>query len=680
MNSFLRVWPYVWPYRYRLLVSIFFGWLVAVFWGLNLTAAYPIVKVLLQGQSLAVYVDEEIVKAETELKQHNDELKRVEQRLAKFEEKENTTDEVVKLLQEQSTEQSKISTASSSLWMMNYAKSYIIPWLPEDQFDTFAVLLSILLFATMIKVAFLYIQDILVGSVVELTIMGIRKRCFRNALALDYQTLHMKGTAELMSRFTYDMSVLSNGLNLLGGKVIREPLKAMTCLFLAFCVSWQLTTLSLLMMPIAGFIFYRIGRKLKQASHRLMDVMSRIYKTLEETFSSLKIVIAFNGARLHRKQFHEENKLYFAKSMKLLRIDSLTSPLTEVLGYLAACMALLPGAYLVLRNTTQIWDIPLATHPMDIAKLSLLYVLLAGILDPARKLTRLFTKVKRASAAADRIFTLIDSEPLIHEPDQPKSLPVKFNLIDFRNVSFTYATRQNDGTPRPAALDHATATVRAGEVIAVVGENGSGKSTLVNLLPRFYDPNDGNVLIDGLDIREVRQRELRNRIGVVTQETFLLDTTIEENIRYGRPSSSRTDILKAAEQAHVSAFLDQLPDGIHTAVGQKGQKLSGGQRQRIALARAILRDPDILILDEATSAIDSQSERLIHQTLREFVNGRTTFIITHVVNQSILELITRTIVMENGRIIASGSHDELLEACAIYRKLFQQQATEKKAA
>jgi subfamily B ATP-binding cassette protein MsbA len=308
---------------------------------------------------------------------------------------------------------------------------------------------------------------------------------------------------------------------------------------------------------------------------------------------------------------------------------------------------------------------------MDIAQLSVLYALLAGVSDPVRKLSSVYARLKKSAAAADRIFGLMDKQTLVREPVTPVELPRHKDSIEFRKIAFTYASTASHA--RPCVLDEVSLKVAAGEVVAVVGENGSGKSTLVNLLPRFYDPDGGAVLIDGRDIRDCRLRDLRRQVGVVTQETLLFDETIYDNIRYGKPQASRQEIERAAEQAHVTQFLDQLPEGFATPVGEKGSRLSGGQRQRISLARAILRDPSILILDEATSAIDSQSEYLIHKTLAEFVKGRTTFIITHSVTQSILDLVTRIAVMEQGQLRACGTHAELLESCAAYQRLYRMQ-------
>lgn len=665
MNNLIRALPFLWPHRRKLYLSVVFAILVAMLWGANLSVAYPVLQVLLRDQTLSESIDEKIAEVQAEVDKKSANLERIDEQAATAE-REKDVDQ----LRDQARQSRHLSSASRELWLLTWLKNNVVPWLPEDKFNVLAWLMVALLVATVLKGFCTFVQQVLVGSVAELTVMGIRKECFRRALALDYQTVSMTGTPDLMARFTHDMTVLAHGVTLVGGKVIQEPLKAVACLSIAFYVNWRLTLLSLLMAPVIGVVFYRIGRLLKHASRRLMEHMSRIYKTLEETFDGFKVVVAFNAAQQHRRRFHEENKRYYAKALKIVKLDALTSPAMETLGMFVAFLALMPGAYLVLRDTTSIWGIRLSSGPMGIEDLGTLYVLLAGVIDPARKLSTTYSKVKRASAAADRVFAFIDRQSLVKQSTHPVALPRHSQSIVFRNVDFSYATFEDVEVARPAALQDVTLEFAAGEVVAVVGENGSGKSTLVNLIPRYYDPSRGAVLIDGIDIREVRLKELRGQIGVVTQETLLFDDTIYENIRYGKPSATRREIEQAARHAHVTQFVEQLPDKFETCVGEKGGRLSGGQRQRIALARAILRDPSILILDEATSAIDVQSERLIHETLCRFVRGRTTFLITHSVRPSLLEFVTQIVVMERGRPIAVGPHDVLIQSCPIYQRLF----------
>lgn len=677
-GSLNRVLPYIWPHRKPVMLSFVFAVLVAVLWGLNLSVAFPVVKVLLEGQSLSQYVATEITSAEAKRADKSEQLAKIEARIAALTEKRDAASrtELVALYKDQASAQAHITEASRKLFAMSLIRSYALPWLPEDKFDLLALILVVLLVATALKGVCIFVQDVLVGAVIERTVMDLRKTAFRKTLALDYQTVAMDGTPELMSRFTNDMNMLAYGLQLLGGKVVREPLKAIACLIGALCVSWQLTLMSLIFAPLAGVIFYRIGKKLKAASHRSMESMSRIYKTLEETFDAIKVVLAFNAAPRHRRRFHAENKEYYRKAMKIVRIDALTSPITEVLGILAAFGALLPGAYLVLRGSDSIWGIKLSSGNLDIAELTMLYVFLAGIIDPLRKLSSVYGKVKRSTAAADRIFSLIDRKPLVREVAETTPLPRHSKSVEFRKIEFHYAVVGADAFesahPR-RVLDDLDLTVNAGEVVAVVGENGSGKSTLVNLLPRFYDPTHGSVLIDGVDLRDVSLHDLRAQIGVVTQETMLFDDTIYENIRYGKTDATAGQIEAAAKQARVMDFVDEMPDGLQTRVGEKGRRLSGGQRQRVALARAILRDPALFILDEATSAIDATSERLIHEALREFCRGRTVFLITHAVTKTLLEFVTKVAVMDHGRLVAYGPHEIVHETCPAYRKLYRSQ-------
>lgn len=660
MGNLSRILPFVWPHRRLLFVSVGFALLVALLWGTNLGSVGPVVKVLLQDEGLHGWADDRIVEVQAEIDSRTEAIGKL------------TDDEFEK----RARVQERLTESHSQLVWMRWVRDNVLSYVPRDKFNTVALILGLLLIATVFKGTFMYIQEVLVGSVVQLSVMGIRKECFRRCLKLDYQTLAATGTSELMARFTNDMEQLANGLRVMGVRVIREPLKAAACITGAFFVNWRLTLLSVLVVPAIAVVFHRFGRALKRASKATMESMAQIYKSVSETFDRIKVVMAFNGARKHRQQFHRENKTYYHKAMKAIRISALTSPTTEVLGVIAIFAAALPGVYLVLRGTTKLWGIQLAAAPMELAELALLYGLLAGTLDPVRKLSSVYGKLKRASAAADRVFSLMDMTPDIQDPEQPRTLPRHSKSIEFDGVCFHYANQMHEPSSRLALRD-ATLTVEAGEIVAILGENGCGKSTLVSLLPRYFDPEAGRVAIDGVPINKVRLRDLRQQIGLVTQETHLFDDTIYENIRYGKMSATAEEIQQAADQAYVTSFLDHLPDGIQTVVGVNGGRLSGGQRQRIALARAILRDPSILILDEATSAVDAQSEHLIHQSLSRFVEGRTVFIISHSLNPAFLALVTRIVVMDSGQIVATGTHESLMQACEVYQKLYQSQSTRK---
>lgn len=683
ISEFTRVIPYVWPYRKRLFLSAFFALCVGLFWGLNLTAVYPLMEVLLKGRNFDEYVTEHIDKTELEVHQYQRTIDKQEGQLAKLNNQGNTLAETerIDLMNSIAKSQSKLSSASRKVTVMSWLKQHFVRHLPHDQFNLMVLILAALLTATLMKGIFIYLQDVLTGSVVELSILSIRKDCFRRVLNYDFQTVrNVGGTPGLMSRFTFDLNMLSNGLQLIGGRFLREPLKAISCITLAFIVNWRLTLLSMVFTPLAGYVFYRFGRSLKKASHRMMESMSRICKSMEESFDSIKAVTAYGRARHHRAQFHRENKQYFKKAMKIVRISAMTNPTIEFFGLMAIFTSLLPGAYLVLRQTDEIWNIKLSDSAMDISQLGLMYVLLIGILDPLRKLSKLFTSFKRSAAAAERVFSLIDTEPLVKEFANAENLPRLEHYVEFKNITFSYSNNEeSDQAIREAVLKDVSLKIPHGETVVVVGENGSGKSTLVNLLPRFYDPQSGAVTIDGHNIRKATWASLRSQMGIVTQETLLFDTNIYDNIAYGNPNATKEQVVDAARLANVMQFAEKMPDGLLTEVGEKGSKMSGGQRQRIALARAIVRDPAIMILDEATSAIDSQSEKLIHETLREFLVGRTAFIITHSVTPSILDFTSRILVMDHGRLVDHGSHEKLIQSCPQYQRLFHAQGGSKAA-
>jgi len=445
------------------------------------------------------------------------------------------------------------------------------------------------------------------------------------------------------------------------GQALLEPLKMIVCLAIAAWISWQLLLLTVIIAPLAGYTIHWLGKALKRTHKQAMQELSLIFETLGETLSGMKLIKAFTMEAGEQQKFQESSRKLYRRQMKIVTYNSLVSPLTEALGLGMVLIASLLGGYLVLGQNTHVFGIKISNVQLTHGMMGLFFAMLAGMADPARRLANEFGYIQNGAAAADRVYEVLDMQPKITDPPHPQPLPPLSKAIAFEDVEFYYH-------PDKQVLQGIRLEVRAGEKLAIVGPNGCGKTTLVQLLPRLYDPIKGRITFDGVDIRDVRLRDLRLRFGMVTQETLLFNDTVANNIAYGDPTASRATIEAAARKAHAHTFItEKLPNGYDSVVGPTGSRLSGGQRQRIALARAILRNPEVLILDEATSQIDVESEQLIHNVLEEFTRNRTTLLITH--RPSTIALADRVVVMDMGQIIDVGTPNELAGRCELYCRL-----------
>jgi subfamily B ATP-binding cassette protein MsbA len=658
MANFFRVLRLVLRYKWTLAASSFTAIMVALLWGSNIGGAFPVLAVIAQKKSLQQWIDEQIATSQTNIQKLETDSKDLQAQLAGA-----PPANLADLQSRLRTNDRSLAAERKHLGRFQFFKPYVDAYLPHDPYQTVVLILMIISAGYILKNIFLVLDSILVDRLSNLATLDLRKKFYRRTLRMDMSSFGKARVSELMARFTGDVDAINGGIQTVIGRAVREPLKMIACLVGAALVNWRLLLLSVGVAPAAGFLIARLAKTLKRANRKALKEMSTLYATLSETFIGIRVVKAFTMERQERLRFHRNCKEFFQKAMKISRLDALVSPLTELAGITMICLTILAGTYLVLKEETHLFGIKMCDLPMDFPQLMIFYAFLAGAIDPARRLSDVFNRIQRASAAADRVFQLYDREPAIGDPAKPRGLKRHHQHIVLDDVSFSY----NEGQ---LVLNEIKLRIPYGETLAIVGPNGSGKTTLANLILRFYDPTRGAVCIDNVDIREVRMRELRGQIGLVTQEPFLFDDTVFNNIRYGSPWATKQQVIDAARKAYAHKFIEELlENGYDTNVGQLGGRLSGGQRQRIALARAILRDPPILILDEATSQIDIESEHLIHRVLEQFTRDRTAIIITH--RLSTLDLADRILVMDEGRILDLGTHDDLISRCELYRRLYQ---------
>lgn len=508
----------------------------------------------------------------------------------------------------------------------------------------------IFFFIYLVKNAAGYLQAVLMSYVGLRMIKDLRDELFTKFMHLPLAFYHQRRAGELISRATNDVQVAYKCVNVSFTNLVRDPIFIVVFLAQALLISWQLTLLALAVLPLSMLIIIRIGQKLRKYSHRQQEKMANLTSILQETVTGVRVVKAFVMERFEGARFLAESHRLFRDMYKMARIERLSSPLTEQLSVGVGLFILWYGGRQVLAGAQQL--------PPDLFIVFL--VCIFSLVHPVKALSGVNNNIQEGMAAAERIFAVLDVVPEPVAAPGARELARPRGEVAFEDVWFAYV-------PGEPVLRGISLRVAPGEVVALVGPSGAGKSTLVDLIPRFYEPQQGRVLIDGQDVRGFTLPSLRRAMGIVTQEVILFNDTVRANIAYGLRDVDQARIEAAARAANAHDFIAQMPRGYDTVIGDRGVKMSGGQRQRLSIARAILKDPPILILDEATSALDTESELLVQEAIDRLVRDRTTIVIAH--RLSTIQSADRIHVLKDGRLVQTGTHAELVEAEGPYRAL-----------
>jgi subfamily B ATP-binding cassette protein MsbA len=527
-------------------------------------------------------------------------------------------------------------------------------WLTEPTaLGTLANVCLLVLAIYFLKTMLGYFQQFLPHILLERTLKELRNELFSHLQQLSFRYYQRTRAGHLLSIMASEVQMLSVAISTGLFKVAQHALEAAFTLAFLLMISWRLTLYAVVVLPPITWIVVRIASKLRRVNRERLRKLGDVTSALQENVAGIRIVKAFGAEQYERDRFGRDNEEYTRNIVRSKKYSLMGSPSSEFLLAGAVVVILYIGGRMILLE-----------HSLEAGPFIAFLLGTLKLSSPVKYLSRLNEDVQPALAACERIFGILDTQPEVEEIADPVPLPEFRDQIEYDHVSFAYDDR--DGP----VLHDVSFTVRKGEVVALVGPSGGGKSTLVDLLPRFYDPIDGRILFDDVDLRRARLRDLRDHLGIVTQEVILFHDTVSANIAYGTRADQK-DLAEAARAANALDFINALPDGFETVIGERGVRLSGGQRQRIAIARAIYKNPPILIFDEATSALDTESERLVQQAIARLMENRTVIVIAH--RLSTVQRADQIIVIEGGRVIERGTHGELLESEGRYSQLYELQ-------
>jgi subfamily B ATP-binding cassette protein MsbA len=517
------------------------------------------------------------------------------------------------------------------------------------------LLLIIMPVALIIRAVFEYFQSYIMSDVGQKVIRDVRDRVYDRLQTLSLEYFTQKRSGELVSRITNDVKLIENAVSYALTDLIYQSFNVVAFAVMTFIINWRLALISIVVLPMVAIPMYSVGKVLRKLSRRLQEKIADINSLLVETFTGVRIVKAFCAESKELERFKKQNYEYYKLTMKSIKRMLILGIVTELTGVAMAFFIIFYSGRKVIEGS------------LSFGMFALFLAALLSLIKPFKKLSQANSIMEQALAASTRIYEVLDTKPTVVEHSQAGILSGLKESVAFEGVCFSYAEQE--------ILRGINLTVKKGEVFAIVGPSGSGKTTLVDLIPRFYDPQKGRILIDGVDIRQFTLKSLRQQIGIVTQETILFNDSIRANIAYGNPGASQAEIESAARKAGAQDFIRNFPDGYDTVIGDRGMKLSGGERQRLAIARALLKNPSILILDEATSQLDVKSERVVQEALDKLIQGRTVFVIAH--RLSTVRNATVIAFLEQGQIVEQGSHEDLLKKDGLYRCLYQIQEVKK---